>query len=58
VVHERERLALRLEPGDDLLRLHPRLDELQGRFALDWLEPLRTPHLAHSSVAEEAKEPV
>ncbi len=29
VVHQRERLALGLEAGDDFLRIHPRLDDLE-----------------------------
>jgi len=37
VIHERECLALLLETGDDILRIHPHLDDLQGHAALHWL---------------------
>jgi hypothetical protein len=30
MVHQRQRLALRLEPGHDLSRIHAQLDDLEG----------------------------
>src|SRR5215471_16776664 len=35
VVHHCQRLPLGLEPGDDLLRIHPGLDQLDGHQTLD-----------------------
>ena len=35
VVHQGQRLPLRLEPGDDIARIHARLDDLQGHLAAD-----------------------
>ena len=35
VVHQRQGLALGLEPGDDLPGVHARLDDLQGDLAAD-----------------------
>jgi hypothetical protein len=35
MVHECQRLPLGLEAGDDLPRVHPRLDNLEGHLALD-----------------------
>ena len=37
MVHERQRLALGLEPGDDLLGVHAQLDDLEGDPAADGL---------------------
>ncbi len=37
MVHHRQRLPLRLEPGDDLLGVHAQLDHLEGHFAADRL---------------------
>ena len=37
MVHQRQGLPLDLEPGDDLLGVHPRLDDLQCHLAVDRL---------------------
>ena len=37
VVHQGESLAFRLEPGNDLFRIHAPLDELESHFAADGL---------------------
>ena len=35
VVHQRQRLPLRFEAGDDVLGIHPQLDDLEGDAAAD-----------------------
>ena len=35
VIHQRQGLPLRLEAGDDLRRIHARLDDFQGHLAAD-----------------------
>jgi hypothetical protein len=58
VVHQRQRLPLGLEPGDHLLRVHPRLDDLQGH------PPAHGPGLlgdvddAHPPLADRLHQPV
>jgi len=37
MVHNRQRLAFGLETGDDLSRVHARLDDLQSHLASDWI---------------------
>src|SRR5262245_17577439 len=37
VVHDRQRLPLRLEAGDDLAAVHARLEDLEGDLATDRL---------------------
>ncbi len=49
MVHHRQRLPLRLEPGDHLLGVHSRLDDLQGHLAPD-----RLLLLGHEDDAEAA----
>ena len=41
VVHQGQGLPLGLEPGDDLARVHARLDDLQRHPAADRLAPAR-----------------
>ncbi len=43
MIHQRQRLALGLEPGDDLTRVHPELDDLERDFAPQGLLLLRQP---------------
>ena len=52
MLHEGERLTLRLETGDELLRVHAELDEFQRDRPLDRLFLLGLPHLSHASLAE------
>jgi len=52
VIHHRERLPLRLEPGDNLLRVHPRLDDLQGDLAADGQRLLGDVDDAHAPLAD------
>src|SRR5262245_25812787 len=52
VVHQGQGLALGLEAGDDLLRVHPGLDELERHHALDRLGLLSHPHRAHAPFAD------
>ena len=53
MVHQRQRLALGLEPRDDLVRIHPRLDDLDGDAAADWLRLLGEVDGTHAALAEE-----
>jgi hypothetical protein len=52
VVHEGQRLALRLEPGDDLRRVHPRLDQLDRHEPPDRLGLLGHPDGAQAALAD------
>jgi hypothetical protein len=56
VIHEGEGLPLGFESGDDLLRVHARLDELERHQALDWLGLLRYPDRAHAPFADRLQE--
>ena len=58
VHHQREGLPFSLEAGDDVLRLHAGLDDLQGDEPLDRPSLLCEPHFAHPAAAEELNEPV
>jgi hypothetical protein len=58
VVHERQSLSLGLEAGDDLGRVHSRLDDLQGHLATNGLHLLREPDLSHASFAETLEKAV
>ena len=49
VVHQRQRLALGLEPGDDLPRVHAQLDDLEGDPAAHRL--LLLGHVHHPAAA-------
>ena len=53
MVHQRQRLPLGLEPGDDLFGVHPQLDDLEGDLAPHRLVLLRHPHAAHAALADE-----
>ena len=52
VVHQGQGLALGLEAGDDLLRVHARLDDLQGHRAADRLGLLGHVDDAHAPLAD------
>jgi len=52
VVHQRQRLPLRLEPRQHLSAVHPGLDELHGDRAPDRLGLLGRPDLAHAALAD------
>ena len=56
VVHHRQRLPLGLEPGDDLLRVHARLDDLQRDPAADGLLLLGQEDDAHAPLADPLEE--
>ncbi len=43
MIHEREGLALGLEAGDDLFRIHAQLDDLEGDTAFDRVALFRGP---------------
>ena len=49
MVHHRQRLAFRLEPGDDLLGVHPQLDDLQRDAPAHRLRLLG--HIDHAAAA-------
>ena len=56
MIHHRQRLALGLEPGDHLARIHPRLDDLEGDLAVDRLRLLGhvdDPHPALADLLEQ-----
>ena len=52
VVHQGQSLPLRFEPGQDLARIHPRLDELQRDPALHRLGLFGHPDRAHAALAD------
>ena len=52
VVHQRQRLPLRLEAGEHLLRVHARLDELERHQPLDRLGLLGHLDRAHAPFAD------
>ena len=52
MVHQGQGLPLGLEAGDDLLRVHAGLDELDGDQALDRLGLLGHPDRAHAAFAD------
>ena len=56
VVHHRQGLALGLEPGDDLLRVHAGLDDLQRDPAADGLGLLGHVDGAHAAFADLLQE--
>ncbi len=52
VVHERQGLPLRLEPGQHGLRVEPRLDQLERHCALHWFGLLGEIDRAHAPLAD------
>jgi hypothetical protein len=52
VVHQGQRLPLRLEASNDLFGVHAGLDELQRHQALDRFDLLGHPHRAHAAFAD------
>ena len=52
VVHQGQRLPLGLEPGDDLARVHARLDDLQGHLAANRVLLLGDEDQAEPSLAD------
>ena len=52
MVHHRQGLPLGLEAGDDLPRVHARLDDLQRDGPLDRLGLLGHEHDAHAAFAD------
>jgi hypothetical protein len=52
VVHQRQGLAFGLEPGDDLVGVHARLDDLQRHAASDRVFLLGHEHGAHPTLAD------
>jgi len=56
VVHHRQSLPLSLEAGDNLLRVHPRLDDLQGHTASHRAFLFRQVDNAEPSFAKSAQE--
>ena len=52
VVHQGQGLALRLEAGQDVPRVHPRLDQLQRHLAADRPELLGEVDRAHAALAD------
>ena len=55
VIHQGQYLPLGFEPGDHLLRVHARLDDLQGHFAADRLHLLGHKDHAESPFADLLK---
>ncbi len=58
MVHQRQRLALGLEAGDDFARVHTRFDQLDGNAAADRNFLFCEPDLAHTAYADPLHEPV
>jgi hypothetical protein len=58
VVHEGEGLPLGLEPGDHLVRVHSRLDQLEGYLPADWVVLLGDEYHPHPAFADQFHEPV
>jgi hypothetical protein len=56
VIHHCQRLPLRLEAGQDTLRVHARLNQLERHFAFDRLSLLSDPDRAHAAFAIGFKE--
>ena len=54
MVHQRERLALGLEPRDDLARVHAELDQLERDGAREWARLLGQIDDAHAAFAEDS----
>ncbi len=52
MVHHRQRLSLRLEPGDHLLGVHAQLDDLEGNPPLDRFPLLGGPDRAEAAFAD------
>ena len=52
VIHQRERLPLGVESRQHLLRVHARLDDLDGDAALDRFRLLGHPDVAHAPFAD------
>jgi hypothetical protein len=52
MIHERQCLALGLEPGHHLFGVHPPFDELYGYAAPDGLDLFRFEYLSHPPFAE------
>ena len=58
VVHQRQRLALGLEAGNDLSRVHPGFDDLERHLPADRLALFRQPHLAHPARADPLQQSI
>ncbi len=58
VIHQRQRLTLRLEARDHLLRVHPELDQLQGHAAPYRFGLLGQVHDPHPALAQQIQDPV
>ena len=56
MVHQRQRLPLGLEAGDDLAGVHARLDDLEGDLAPDGLGLLGHEDDAHAAFADLLQE--
>jgi hypothetical protein len=52
VFHQGQRLALGIEPGQDVARVHPRLDQLEGDLPADRPELLGEVDRAHAALAD------
>ena len=52
MVHQRQGLALRFEPGDDLASVHAELDDLERDSSFYWLFLLRHVHHAPTALAD------
>src|SRR5215831_6302977 len=58
MVHHGERLAFGLEAGDDLLRVHPRLDDLHRDLAANGFQLVRDPDFTHAAFADRLDESI
>jgi hypothetical protein len=52
MIHDRQRLPLRFEAGDDLVSVHPRLDHFEGHAAANRLGLLGHEHDAKAPFAD------
>ena len=58
MIHQGEGLSLDVEAGENLMGVHADLDDLEGNLALDRLRLLRQVDNTHSSLTEDAQQPV
>ena len=59
MAHQRQRLPLRLEPGDHLVGVHATVDHLEGDLvSKNGVFPLGQVDVTHASTVQKAKDPV
>ena len=58
MIHDRQRLAFGFESGDDLRRVHARLDNLYGHLPADGTHLFGQPDLPHAAFTETLQQSV